>query len=115
MPRKWKWAQFVHDYAPSLWIHLLHWSVVAPIRRRLPWLHPVRGPPDRPSDPVAADGDDGLPDRRRRQKAKGKTHKSNKMKRQRRPTDFLIGHVALAGPHGPTLHAERLNAVQFTD
>jgi len=114
--RKWKRAQYVHNYAPSVWIHLLHWSVVAPIRRRLPLAAPSEWPGQTvPAIQSAADGDDGLPDRRRRQKSNGKTHKSNKMKRQRRPTGFLIGHVALAGPHGPTLHAERLNAVQFTD
>ena len=39
----------------------------------------------------AVDGDDGLPDRHRRQKAKEKTHHSNKMKRQRSPPASSLG------------------------
>jgi hypothetical protein len=47
-------------------------------------------------------------------KSKKKTHKSNKMKRQRRAIDFLIGLVAVAAPHGPTLHLEKTKCSSWT-
>jgi hypothetical protein len=84
---------------------LLELAVVAPIRAR-PWhrrrAHPSATQRSRVS--AAAPGDAGaLPDRRRRPKARRRRTESNKMKRQRRSSDFLIGHVAVAGHHGAAL------------